>query len=395
MNEKVRRILLLDTGHEWGGGTNSMIELLKRIDRNRFVVTACFYRNYRQGDSTLQAALAAIDIPLLILPTRTQPLWAKLAKELARGILFWHKSWRAAVVFGIELAWRIRPRAKALAKLLAEGAYDLLYMNNHPASNLEGYLAAEMSGVPVVQHCRIEPKLNTTECAAVNRLAHAVICVSQGVREALVRQGVRAELCQVVYNAIDSRQNLPVAQPLIDVRQGTPVVGTISSLVKRKSVDHLMRAMAKLPTESAPHLLIVGEGPEETSLLHLSEELGLVGRITFAGFQKQPLPWLATMDVFALTSPSEGLPRVILEAMLLAKPVVASNVNGSKEVVVHGETGYLYPYGDIDALAAYLADLLHDPSKRQAFGNAGRRRVSAKFSIETYVAGVTRILESA
>jgi glycosyltransferase involved in cell wall biosynthesis len=101
------------------------------------------------------------------------------------------------------------------------------------------------------------------------------------------------------------------------------------------------------------------------------------------------------MDVFALTSPSEGLPRVILEAMLLAKPVVASNVTGSKEMVAPGETGCLYPYGDIDGLAACLADLLRDPAKRQAMGAAGRRRASAEFSIETYVAGVSRILENA
>ena len=77
-----KRILLLDTGNEWGGGTNSMIELLKRLDRTRFTVTACFYHNYRHGDSTLQEALAAIEIPLVILPTRRQPGWAKLAKEL-------------------------------------------------------------------------------------------------------------------------------------------------------------------------------------------------------------------------------------------------------------------------------------------------------------------------
>jgi glycosyltransferase involved in cell wall biosynthesis len=391
MNEGARRILLLDTGNEWGGGTNSMIELLKRIDRTRFAVTACFYRNYRQGDSTLQAALAAIDIPLVILPTRHQPWWAKLAKELVRGLLAWRKPWRAAAVFKIELAWRIRPRARELAAVLKD--FELLYMNNQPASNLEGYLAAEMSGVPVVQHCRIEPRLNALERDTVNRLARAVICVSQGVREALVRQGVRAALCQVVHNAIDSRQSLPVAQPLMGVATGVPVIGTIGSLIRRKSVNHLLRAVARLPAEFAPHLLIVGEGPEEAALRQLAEELGLAGRVTFAGFQKQPLPWLAAMDVFVLSSSSEGLPRVILEAMLLGKPVVASNIVGSSELVVHDETGYLYSYGDIDALAVHLADLLHDPAKRQAMGAAGRRRASAEFSIETYVAGVTKILE--
>lgn len=391
----VKRILLLDTGNEWGGGTNSMIELLKRIDRTRFAVTACFYRNYRHGDSTLQEALTAIGIPLVILPTRSQPLWAKLAKELVRGFLSWHKPWRAAAVFRIELAWRIRPRARALARVLEEGSCDLLYMNNQPASNLEGYLAAEMSGLPVIQHCRIEPKLNAAECAVVNRAAHAVICVSQGVQDALVRQGVRNGLCHVVHNAIDSGQSLPAAQPLADVTPGTPVVGTIGSLIKRKSIDHLLRAVARLPADLAPHILIVGTGPEERTLRQLAAELGFADRVTFAGFQKQPLPWLAAMDVFALTSPSEGLPRVVLEAMLAGKPVVGSDVTGTRELVVHEETGLLYAYGDVAALTASLRRLLSDSALRQGMGEAGRRRVAERYSIETYVAGVMQVLDEA
>lgn len=390
-----KRILLLDTGNEWGGGTNSMIELLKRLDRTRFAVTACFYHNYGQGDSTLREALAAIDIPLAILPTRHQPWWAKLVKELARGFLSWHKPWRAAAVFRIELAWRIRPRARGLAEWLRTGGYDLLYMNNQPASNLEGYLAAEATGVPVIQHCRIEPRINKVERDIINRMAAAVICVSHGVKDALLRQGVRPALCQVVHNGIDTRQPLPEPQSLAGVAPDTLVIGTIGSLIKRKSVDHLLRAVARLPQDLKPHLLIVGEGPEAGALRQLANELGLADRVSFAGFQKQPLPWLAAMDVFVLTSSSEGLPRVILEAMLLEKPVIASRIVGSSEVVAHGETGYLYDYGDIGALQEHLADVLRNPAKRQALGNAGRRRASADFSIEAYVAGVTKILEAA
>ncbi len=390
-----KRILLFDTGNEWGGGTNSMIELLKRIDRTRFAVTTCFYRNYRHGDSTLREALAAIDIPLAVLPAGRQPWWAKLAKELARGLLAWCKPWRAAVVFKIEMRWRIRPRARALAELLRKENYALLYMNNQPASNLEGYLAAEMTGVPVVQHCRIEPQLNAAECAMVNRVAQAVICVSRGVAEKLAQQGVRRALCHVVHNGIDTRQSLPAAQPLAGVAPGVPVIGTVGSLIKRKSVDHLLRAVARLPAGMTPHVVIVGAGPEAAALRQLAGGLGLERRVTFAGFQKQPLPWLAAMDMFVLTSSSEGLPRVILEAMLLEKPVLASNVVGSSELVVQGETGYLYDYGDIDALAAHLASLLRHPGQARAFGEAGRRRASADFSIDAYVAGVMKILEAA
>ena len=83
-----KRILLLDTGNEWGGGTNSMYELLKRLDRQRFAVTCCFYKDYRKGKDgrLLSEELADIGIPLIVMPIRKQPLWAKLAKEVARGI---------------------------------------------------------------------------------------------------------------------------------------------------------------------------------------------------------------------------------------------------------------------------------------------------------------------
>lgn len=390
-----RRILLLDTGNEWGGGTNSMIELLKRLDRTRFHVAACFYRNYTKADSTLEKELAAIGVPLLLLPTRKQPLWAKIAKELLRGLLAWHRPWRQRAVFGVERLWRIEPRARTLAAMLAQGDYDLLYMNNQPASNLEGYLAAASAGVPAVQHCRIEPKLNTFERDTVNRVARRIICVSQGVADALLAQGVRPELCSVVHNAIDGRQTLPEAVPLPAIAPGTPVIGSVGSLIKRKSVDQLLRAVATLRHQPAPWVLIVGEGPEHASLEALARQLGIGERVIFAGFQKQPLPWLAAMDIFALPSAQEGLPRVILEAMLLGKPVVASDIVGSRELVVPGATGFLHDYSDEPALARHLAALLDEPDLVRRFGTAGRERVLAEFGIERYVAEVSRLLEAA
>lgn len=390
-----RRMLLLDTGKEWGGGTNSMIELLKRLDHARFAVSACFYHDYPHGSSTLAAELAAIGVPLIVMPVRSQPLWAKIAKELLRGLLGWHRRWRAAAVFRIELCWRIRPRARALAEVLRRGEYTLLYMNNQPASNLEGYLAAMSAGVAVVQHCRVEPVVNAFERDQVNRAAAAVLCVSEGVRDALIRQGVRGELCQVIHNGIDVSQAMPDAQRLPGVAPGMPVVGVVASLLKRKAVDHLLRAVARLPAAMAPHVLVVGDGPEAADLRGLADALGLSSATTFAGFQARPLPWLMAMDILVLSSPSEGFPRVVLEAMLLGKPVVAARNAGTTALVEHAVTGYLYDFGDIDALSRQLAVLLNHADLRRAFGEAGRRRVIANFSIERYVAGVTAALEAA
>lgn len=391
------KTLLLDTGKEWGGGTHSLFELLKRIDRSRFDLSAVFYHNYSRGaDSDLERELAAIGIPLRILPPPRQPLWAKLAKELARGLLAWHRSWRRQTVFAIEMAWRIRPSALRLAELLQQGGYQLLYMNNQPSSNLEGYIAAELAGVPAVQHCRIDATLNPFEVSLANRVARRILCVSHGVAESLQRQGIAPDKCVVVRNAIDGEQALPSPAALPAGAAGRLVIGTVGSLVARKSVDHLLRAAARLSAKGLPlYVLIVGDGPQRPELERLAAELGLAGHLSFAGFQKAALPWIAAMDVFVLASAKEGLPRVILEAMLLGKPVVASRVVGARELVIENETGLMYEYGDPGALAACLQLLAQDANKRAGMGAAGRARVLAEYSIGHYVEAVEEALQNA
>ena len=404
--QPAKRILLLDTGKEWGGGTNSMFELLKRIDRQRFSVTALFYRNYAKGkDSDLRRELAAIGIPLIIEPPRPQPLWAKLAKELVRGIFWPFPTLRRRALFAIEQRWRIVPAARRIASQLRgdweSGGYDLLYMNNQPSSNLEGYLAAEMTGKPLVQHARSNADLSAPERVIVNRLIRranaCIICVSHGVKDHLVAQGVLAEKCHVIHNAIDIRQPLPAPATLPRPVGNTVVVGSVGSLLPRKAQDHLIRALAAVRPRlnTGVQLVLVGDGTERERLMRLAEACGLASIITFAGFRSDVLAWLAAMDIVVLSSNNEGFPRTILEAMLLSKPVIASNVIGSRELVADGISGRLYPFGDIPALAAHLECLISDSRLRARMGAAGRAIVEKDYAIEGYVNAVERVLEGA
>ncbi len=396
----MRRILLLDTGKEWGGGTNSMIELLRRIDRSRFEVTALFYRNYPMGgSSTLQAELAAIGIPLRVLPPPPPPWWDKPARELARALAFWSRSLRKRLVFTIEWRARIEPAGRRIAALIREGGFDLLYMNNQPASNVEGYLAAAATGVPAVQHCRIEPMLTPSVVRLANAHAAKIVCVSDGVRETLVRKGILPAICLTVHNGIDCDQGLHDANG-IRAAWAFPdtaiVVGTVGQLVARKRVADLIQAVARLQRQNPARdlrLVVVGEGREAEPLARLAASLGIADRVRLTGFEPQPLRQVAAMDIFALCSASEGLPRVILEAMLAGRPVIASDIVGSRELVIPGETGLLYPGGDVAALTDAMARLSNDAALRRRMGEAGRRRVREQFSIERYVAGVEAVLD--
>lgn len=391
-----RRILLLDTGKEWGGGTNSMMELLKRIDRNRYDITPLFFDNYARGsDGDLRGALAEIGYELKLLPRLRQPLWAKLAKEFSRGLLAWSPRLKNRIVFGIEKTWRIMPDARRIAKVLAAENYGALYLNNQPSSNLEGLLAAELAQRPVVQHCRIEADLNREEVMTVNRVVRRVICVSHGVAETLIAQGVDASRCAVVLNGVDGRQALPEGMPVRTAQGLAPdaiVVGTVGSLVPRKGVMSLLRSLHDAGDKSV-HGLIVGAGPKRAELESATKSLGLAEHVRFTGFQREPLPFIAAMDIFCLASSREGLPRVILEAMLLGKPVVALDIPGCRELVRHGETGFLIPVGDGAGLTAALVKLIRDAGLRKHMGDKGREVVLREYSIERYVQGVTNIFD--
>jgi glycosyltransferase involved in cell wall biosynthesis len=396
MNTGRKTILLFDTGKEWGGGTNSMIELLKRIDRKRFSVVCCFYTDYRRGANgpLLSEELARIGIPLVVLRPPRQPLWVKITKELVRGLLRSWPVWRRQAIFRIDKRWRIMPMAERLAELLRIGRFDQLYMNNQPSSNLEGYLAADLAGLPVVQHCRIETSLNPTEVALTNHSARRIICVSQGVAQSLRDQGVYDHLLVVVPNGIDIHQALPSPQRSEWMSASQLIVGTVGQLVSRKSVADLLDAIALIRDDGGPRmdLLIVGEGPEAANLRALASRLGVSEQTHFVGFQREPLPWIAAMDIFVLASHREGLPRVILEAMLLAKPVIAARAVGSSEVVADKVTGLLYPHGDVRSLADAIMQLYRKPALRAQMGAAGRERVSQMYSIEQYVEGVQNCL---
>ena len=148
----------------------------------------------------------------------------------------------------------------------------------------------------------------------------------------------------------------------------------ISSLIPRKSVDTLIKALAQLPSKYT--LRIVGEGPEALSLKRLSASLGLMDRIEFTSFQPySQIPGLFSHAVvFILPSLAEGRPNVVIEALAAARPVVASDIDGIRELIGSGDgkRGLLFPPADADALADQLRSL-DDPLERNRLAEQGRR----------------------
>ena len=393
------KILLLDTGKEWGGGTNSMLELLKRINRDKFDITCCFYSDYSRAEGeTIGQVLNGIGIPLIVIPQRPQPVWAKLLKEAGRSLLFFSRDARKALTRHVDIMWRIRPNVSKIETLFTQGGFDTLYMNNQPGSNEEGYLAAANLQARLIQHCRIEPVLTPPLVKLVNAHATKIIAVSHGVERVLLQHGVRPELCTTVNNAIDIHQPLPDRRAMrqrLNIDDDTFVFGSIGSLIPRKANHHTLEALAQFSQkhpEAKWKMVLVGEGAERRALTEQARALGIESRVIFTGFQNTPFDYLATFDAFILASKSEGLPRVVLEAMLLNIPVIGSQVTGTAELIDHDSTGLLFPWSDVSQLAQHLDNIWADADLRARLAAAAYQNVCHTYAIENYVSGVEAVL---
>jgi glycosyltransferase involved in cell wall biosynthesis len=175
-----------------------------------------------------------------------------------------------------------------------------------------------------------------------------------------------------------------------DTPVDAPLLISVGSLSPEKRVDRLLRLTARLlPAHPELRCWIVGDGPLRGELESQAAALGILPHTHFWGAQVQVGDFLHAADLFVLTSDTEGLPAVVVEAGYLGLPVVATNVGGVAECVIHGQTGLLVPPGDEDALAAAVVLLLNQPAISQALGAAARRHTAHNYLVDQVAARYT------
>ncbi len=223
-------------------------------------------------------------------------------------------------------------------------------------------------------------------------LVDRVVCVSDdAARIAIEGAGLDPSIVEVIPNGIDvSRFDAPVDRVQVRSRLGIPadarVAGIVARLTPAKAHEVLLEAFDRLAIErDDAWLVVVGDGECRDAVREHAERLRSRERVVLAGERRDVPSVLAAMDVFVLSSRTEGLAVTLLEAMAARLPVVATRVGGNAEVVVDGETGRLVPPGDPPALARAIAEVLDDAPRARAMGEAGRRRVEARFSVAAMV----------
>ena len=210
---------------------------------------------------------------------------------------------------------------------------------------------------------------------ALSRRVDAHVAVGRGAaREVEQQVGLPQGSVRTIELAVEEFEAVRDGEP-----RPRPRIGTTARLDRQKGIDVLLRALPALPDVDVE---IVGDGPEREPLERLARELGVDGRVTFAGWSERARDWLGRWDAFVLPSRYEGLPLAILDALLASLPVVAADVGSVREAVVHEETGLLVAPDDVAGLAAALNRVLADRTLAERMGR--RARVVA---LERFTAG--------
>jgi glycosyltransferase involved in cell wall biosynthesis len=360
------RVMFLLTDMRIGGAEMLTTNIIRRLDRARFVPELCCLKER----GALGEALAD-EIPVhanLLAGKYDLRVWPRLMRLLRR---------------------------RQINAVVTVGAGDKMFW---------GRLAAKRVGVPVIISA-----LHSTGwpdgIGRLNRLltpitdAFIAVAPSHG-RFLIEHERFPAEKVAVVPNGVDTDRfapnaNVAAIRHALGIGERDNVVGIVAALRPEKNhelfLEMARRVRQQVPT---PKFLVIGDGPCRAALELIARRLGLESNVMFLGSRDDVPQLLSAIDVFALTSHIEANPVSILEAMSVGRPVVATNVGSVGEAVADGDTGFLVSPGDATAFADRVVQLLRDPARSRAMGAAGRQAVITRWSIQSMVGGYERLIES-
>ena len=292
----------------------------------------------------------------------------------------------------------------ALRRCFRQHKFDVVHTHT-PKAGLIGPIAARLAGIPQIVHTvhgllfhdRMTPlhqsifwvpeKITATFCDRI---------LSQSRED--VERAVRSRLCSrskisYIGNGIDVSRFAPQAtydrsQKIREVglQPSDFVVGSVGRLVEEKGFRELFAA-AEILSSRHPQLKFVVVGPRETDQNDAldndyMDDLQRRGVVRFVNWCDDMRPWYVAMDIFVLPSYREGIPRACMEAAAMTRPIVASDIRGCREVVVHGETGLLVPPRDVPQLVEAIERLYQDRNLAARMGESGRQHIVTNFNIE-------------
>ena len=356
--EVIVKVIHLISGGDTGGAKTHIHYLLSGISRNIDAVLVCFMR----GEFSDEAQ--------------------------ALGI-------KTVIMDG-----NILSTLKRLNTMIREGDYEIIH--SHGArGNFMACMLRRSCKIPVVTTVHSDPKLDylgrpaaglvygTLNSFALHK-ADYLIGVSDSMKNLLIERGFQPNDIFTIYNGVDfsiepqNDNKIAYLRKLgLDVAEDSVVVGIAARLDPVKDIATLIRGFAEAEKRSPQlRLVIAGDGAELENLKALAQELGVVGKVCFAGWVSDINSFFAALDINTLTSVSETFPYALTEGARAHLATVSSRVGGVPKLICDGETGFLFPAGDFAALGKRISELAESAEKRKKLGDALYEKAKREFSVE-------------
>lgn len=377
------RILHLVTSFEAGGTERQFVELLKRLDRERFDVRLAAIR--KEGAFYEEIADAYPDVPEFRLTSFYNHNALKQLLRLQQLI-----------------------KQESIEILHTHGFYDSLF----------GVVAGRLSGIPVIasqRHLQLsDRRAHEWGTKVIHRLAHRIVVNSSAIRDSIIRHGARANKIVVIRNGLIESFTAPRIDETFSLRDfnkglnkqerlqsrhticselglnsDVKMVGMVARLVEVKGHRYLLQAASQLAqVDPRVHFVLVGDGPLRSEIVNRIAQFGIANRVHLLGERQDAKSLVSAFDVAVLTSLSEGLPNTVMEAMSQGVPVIATAVGGTLELINDNETGFLVPPANADALATQILFLLNNEKTCKAVAERGRQFIRSQFSMSRMVHSV-------
>jgi L-malate glycosyltransferase len=375
---RLPRVLHLLNNFDSGGTERQAVELLKRLDHDRFTVRVAALHN-------------------------TGPLFREIAARFPPVPEFPLNSFYNANAFRQTLRLRSLLRCERI---------DILHAHDFYAGWL-GIMAAQFTGTRVIasqRHLRLsDRRIHAWGEHLINRLARRVLVNSRAIRDQLLRENrTPAGKIVVIRNGVRLPTEFPGGLPCCNDPRAAHdhlcdelglsceslLVGSVANLRAVKGHHFLLEAAARVIRQNnRAHFLLVGDGPLRDELQLQATRLGITQHLHLLGQRADAAQLNVAFDLAVLASLHEGMPNTVMEAMCAGTPVIATAVGGAVELITDGETGWLVPPADAEALAQRITAVLSGKSTGAQVAANGRRFVMANFSMQRMVEAVEQLYD--
>jgi len=370
MDNKVK-VLHIITRFDKGGSAENTYLTLKGMDKNRFEMTLL---SGTEDDPTQDrsAQIEEMQIQHILIPPLKRNI--NLVRDFKAFLVMRHILKKN----NFTIVHTHTSKAGFLGRLAARSARTPLVIHTPHGHVLFGYFGKVKTQIFKLLE-KFTARITDTIIALTEREKKDYVTAKMANRDKItvIHSGIELEKYKNLSN--EDRETL---KKTLKIPNEALIIGTAGRLVPVKGPEYLIKAaeiiLSKNP-DADVYFLFAGDGDQKIVLMDLADKLGIKKNIVFLGFRDDLIAILSLCDIFVLPSLNEGMGRVLVEAMALGKPIIASNICGIPDLIQNGKNGYLVPPKNPDELARYIQILLEDKNKRIQMGMEGEK-LSSNYS---------------